>query len=370
MLVSVNENGCPNDTAIGNIIVFPVPDAAFEFQKADTCGVPMDVQMINQTSGAIDYSWDFGDGQISDLLSPIHTYLDDGTFTITLIGGNIYSCYDTSFATVSVYLQPLADFYIPSDKICQRDTLIVENNSLDAVSYCWRLGNEIFSMNEDLIIIPEVPGVIPVTLIAKYNEFCQDSISLPAGLEVFITPTAEFEYMADPQVNILGDVQFTNLSIDYEQLGWNFGDGTFSTDESPLHEYNINRDISVTLTATHFNGGELTCVDSTTQSIAPEWLITFYAPNAFSPDHGDSLISVFKPVGIGLAEYKIEVYSPWGQRVWHSDRVVDQKPVESWNGRIENQGDILPQGAFSWIARIKFVNGENRVYKGSVSLLR
>jgi len=165
-------------------------------------------------------------------------------------------------------------------------------------------------------------------------------------------------------------VQFSNLSVKYDALAWDFGDGETSGEENPFHEYDINRDISVTLVATQYNEGELTCIDSITKVIAPEWLVTFYAPNAFSPDYGDSLVSVFKPVGIGLAEYDIEVYSPWGQRVWHSDKIIDQKPAESWNGRLDNQGDILPQGAFSWMARIRFVNGENRVYKGSVTLLR
>ena len=132
----------------------------------------------------------------------------------------------------------------------------------------------------------------------------------------------------------------------------------------------INRDIEVILYAFHDNGGIITCIDTISKNIAPEWLVTFFAPNAFSPDYGEDLVRVFKPVGIGLAEYEISVYSPWGQRVWYSTAIVDQHPSESWNGQLDNTGEALPQGAFSWLAKVGFVNGDSRVYKGSVTLLR
>jgi hypothetical protein len=81
-------------------------------------------------------------------------------------------------------------------------------------------------------------------------------------------------------------------------------------------------------------------------------------------------VRVFQPVGTGLSTYDISVYSPWGQRVWLSNAIECQHPSESWNGRLDNIGEILPQGAFSWLAKVGFVDGEQRVYKGSLTLLR
>ena len=45
-------------------------------------------------------------------------------------------------------------------------------------------------------------------------------------------------------------------------------------------------------------------------------------------------------------------------------------PSESWNGQLDNTGEHLPQRAFTWLAKVGFVNGDSRVYKGSVTLLR
>ncbi|HRF41902.1 MAG TPA: gliding motility-associated C-terminal domain-containing protein, partial [Saprospiraceae bacterium] len=101
-----------------------------------------------------------------------------------------------------------------------------------------------------------------------------------------------------------------------------------------------------------------------------EWITTFFAPNALSPEFGPEGVGVFKPVGIGLQKYRIAVYSPWGEQVWYSEVLENSRPVGSWNGRKHNEGDILPQGAYTWRADITFVNGVSKVVTGSVTLLR
>lgn len=42
------------------------------------------VQMVNNSTGAVGYFWDFGDGATSDEDEPSHTYTAAGTYTITL----------------------------------------------------------------------------------------------------------------------------------------------------------------------------------------------------------------------------------------------------------------------------------------------
>nr|MBP9078142.1 gliding motility-associated C-terminal domain-containing protein [Haliscomenobacter sp.] len=149
---------------------------------------------------------------------------------------------------------------------------------------------------------------------------------------------------------------------------WQFGDGSESQEVSPFHEYSLNRELLVTLTAYQDNQGAFLCTDSITQEIAPEWLARFYAPNAMTPGYGDEAIQRFKPTGVGIQEYEIRVFSPQGQIVWQAREENQPTPTAWWDGTFG--GAIVPQGAYAWIANVTFQNGNKRVYKGTVTVLR
>jgi len=195
---------------------------------------------------------------------------------------------------------------------------------------------------------------------------------MPLGISIsfFIHKNTSYSlsdgYMVKRELLVI----FINESQNADRFLWDFGDGTTSTLLNPEHEYNINRSVRVILTAFNDNGGAYTCADSIEKPVDPEWITTFFAPNALSPEFGPSEVGVFKPVGIGLRSYRIAIYSPWGEQVWYSEALENSSPVESWNGRKHNEGEILPQGAYSWRADIEFVNGASKVVTGSVTLLR
>jgi PKD repeat protein len=153
-------------------------------------------------------------------------------------------------------------------------------------------------------------GTYTVQLIAIYNEICQDTAELDLPLEIYQSPVADFSYQADALPDVIGDVRFFNSSFQANRYVWDFGDGNISTLESPFHEYDVNGPIEVTLTAFNENGGVFTCTDTISREINPETIATFFAPNAFSPEYGPEEVRVFKPVGLGIKDYQISVYSP------------------------------------------------------------
>ena len=171
-------------------------------------------------------------------------------------------------------------------------------------------------------------------------------------------------------VNIIGDVHFFNRSANATRFLWDFGDNEQSTEYNPYHEYNINRSLTATLFAYHDNGGLYTCTDSTQQFIEPEWITTLFVPNALAPEHGSEKVRVFQPKGIGMEDYEVSVYSPWGQLIWYSTALENGEPAEAWNGRLNNVGDIVPQGVYTWSIRITYVNGDQKVNTGTVTVLR
>ena len=66
------------------------PDAGFSaYQKEIASGGH--VRFVSQSTGMVDdITWDFGDGNTSDKERPVHTYEEDGTYTVTLTVSNPY----------------------------------------------------------------------------------------------------------------------------------------------------------------------------------------------------------------------------------------------------------------------------------------
>ncbi len=368
-MIARNSNGCPNDTARSLIEVFPKPLADFSFDKPNICGTPIDVAFTNNSVGNIDNTWTFGDGRSSEETNPIHEYMDIGPKDIQLIVATEFGCRDTITRSLDIFGKPLASFTPSQDRTCERLQVLFSNNSMEANSYIWNIEGQEQLFAEQPTVVFEKVGSYDVELIAIYNEFCQDTVFLRNAINVFGSPIADFSYVPDILPNIIGDVRFFNNSFNADRYRWDLGDGNTSTQTALSHEYDINGPLEVQLVAYNDNGGLFTCTDTATREVTLETLAAFYAPNAFSPDYGPEGVRIFKPVGIGIAEYEISIFSRFGKLVWYSEALTETaNPKEYWDGMLN--GQPMPQGTYVWLARITFEDGNEVVRKGKVTLLR
>ncbi|MBS1634409.1 MAG: T9SS type A sorting domain-containing protein [Bacteroidetes bacterium] len=63
----------------------------------------------NTSTGAVSYSWDFGDGQTSTAMSPANTYTATGTYTVTMVATNACSVTSTYTTVVNIITTNVAD---------------------------------------------------------------------------------------------------------------------------------------------------------------------------------------------------------------------------------------------------------------------
>ncbi len=91
---------------------------------------------------------------------------------------------------------------------------------------------------------------------------------------------------------------------------------------------------------------------------------TMYIPNAFSPGVGSN--SIFRPEGIyfDFTRYEMVIYNRWGGKVFET---TDYN--EGWNGEVDG-GDIAPIGTYVYTIRFIDSNGEERLKKGTVTIIR
>ncbi len=107
----------PNYTPVLHGCPIIQPQAAFS--GIPLSGIaPLTVQFTSTSTGASDYSWDFGDGTTSPAQNPRHTYLTAGLYSVTLIARDICTGTESTatmshFVTVTVPSGTLAVTTVP-----------------------------------------------------------------------------------------------------------------------------------------------------------------------------------------------------------------------------------------------------------------
>lgn len=120
--------------------ILPFPKSLFTTEPAPTNGLldlckGQQVQFTNASEDAPQTEWDFGDGTVSPLNDPLHTFSTPGIYEVKLIARNGCICADTSKLTVTV-----SDAEIPEIQcigpICQGDSATYKTN-VSCGNYQW-----------------------------------------------------------------------------------------------------------------------------------------------------------------------------------------------------------------------------------------
>jgi gliding motility-associated-like protein len=140
---------------------------------------------------------------------------------------------------------------------------------------------------------------------------------------------------------------------------WDFGDGNFSSEESPFHTYFDLDDHTISLTVTNEYG----CEDSTSISIqAPP---TIFIPTSFSPNN-DGINDLFEIYAEGVVEYKLIIFDRWGQEVFSTDDVN-----ESWNGRARQKSKYYGENdSYVYHLRARMEDGQRVDTRGVITMVR
>jgi len=174
--------------------------------------------------------------------NPTHNYAQYGDYVVTLISYNACGATDTLRDTISIICpgnMPHAAFTYINNGL----EVSFTNQSVDAVSYSWYFGDELFPLTpSDTTANPThiyaQYGSYNVTLIAT-NDCGNDTIILTIDLQCpGNMPVASFTYtQTDATLN------FTSTSTDATSWQWFFGDTDFfpyivgDTTENPTHTY-------------------------------------------------------------------------------------------------------------------------------------
>lgn len=255
--VSINSSTCPDGTngatdgeigvveEINNNIfanqIFLNPEANFSFTKN-----MLDVVFSNLSQNAITTIWNFGDGNSSSDLNPMHSYAQSGTYNVQLIISN--DCGVDTF-NQSIFVEIVdASFLVDEAGGCVSHTVNFQNTSLGTVdNFLWTFegGNPATSTEENPQVVYNTQGLFDVQLEISGSQGSNNIIENDI-IEILTVPVASFDFFSPSQ----GIINFNNNSTNANSYEWDFGDGSpLSTEELPFHNYDMVGNFVVTLTA-------------------------------------------------------------------------------------------------------------------------
>ncbi|MBY0479470.1 MAG: PKD domain-containing protein [Chitinophagaceae bacterium] len=253
-LVVTEPIGCRDSMTIN--IRIDTPNAAFTVNDTATICEPFEAIFSNQSTFALNASWDFGDGFTSSDINPKHFYVFPGVYRVRLIVQSPGNCFDTAYQTIRIGRDTGTLTYAPLIG-CAPLTVNLQTRTDIPLNYTWDFGdgNIIASTDSNRVHIYDAGFYVPKVIIAD-NRGCFNIIQ---GIDTIKALGSRPNFGVDTALFCdRGTVQFIDSTIATDVITsylWDFGDGNTSNSITPpAHTYTSPGLYNVTLTVTTLNG--------------------------------------------------------------------------------------------------------------------
>src|SRR5699024_1962240 len=223
----------------------------------------------------------------------------------------------------------------------------------------WSSGTVSGANNE--VMTTNASGLVSIEVVDSIGSRFTRSIDV----EIPVLGDTDFEVTSFGYINygifaMLDPIQFANTVIgDYDSVSWDFGDGSFSIEENPIHTYQRQGTYEVILTA-HYPYG---CLYTRTQTLEVVKGYNIIMPSAFTPND-DGINDFFGPEYIGLKNLELYIYDTWGNLIYSEIGDV----IRGWNGKIK--GEQAENGNYHYVFRAHTIFEEPIEKKGAFTLIK
>jgi len=220
--------GCSGSSATPFTVTAVTPPTASIANTADT--LCQGAQSTLTASGGTAYMWSTGDSTAAINVG------STGSYSVTVTDAN--GC--TDVASQAIVVNPLPSITIANSN--GLDLCDGESTDLSATggnTYAWNTG-------------PTTAGItVSTSGIYSVTGTDQNGCSAIASATVNVSPNPTADFTASPNGGV---VTFTDQSTGGNSYNWDFGDGTGSTQQNPVHVYANAGNYTVTLITTNTNG--------------------------------------------------------------------------------------------------------------------
>ncbi|MBC7887922.1 MAG: PKD domain-containing protein [Ferruginibacter sp.] len=245
-------NGCSDTTVLRQVTVFAKPAAVFTTSAAVYCAGDT-IRVTNNSTGANNYSWFWGDGTSDGGANPVHVYPVAGNYNILLYAErNINSgtvCFDTISKAIAVLAKPVVTFQSNINvincapfKLNVSATGIISGQALTWYFYDSTVTPSIDSSDKiSAQYTFNKPGSFYVKLVAVNAQGCKDSTILRFTVRgkpvASFTPASLAVCTRDTTVTYLNTTTYNG--IDRVNYLWLVDNVVISNNAGLTHRYNV-----------------------------------------------------------------------------------------------------------------------------------
>jgi len=307
----------------------------------------------------------------------------DGSIDLTVVGGTPTYSYNWTGGFITQDLNSLnAGSYtviVTDNNICTATLTITILDAIPVIMSSGFFDPQCFGENSGTITINVSSGTAPFQYAINSGAYQSSNIfnGLTAGSytisvqdangcvftsNVTLTDPAALSVSVSPVIQSINIGESANISSQVS------GNSPFTYSWNPSADLDCNTCANVvatplqtttyTLTVIDANG----CADSATAIVEVVYPGTIYLPKAFTPNF-DDINDILLASGTHVTEFEMLIFNRWGENLFMSNDINS-----GWDGSYK--GELLEPGVFVYICRVTFDNGDSRILRGDVTLLR
>jgi len=304
--------------------------------------------------GDVQYLWEFGDGGTSNEQNPVYTFAVEGEYEVCLtISSPDSSCYSTFCEIVFVGNQFPSECestfeIIPIQDLSYQFEGFMVNGTMGG-DYYWDFGDGNIGFGQSTEHTYDEAGEYIVCLSTLSSNNPADSCFWISCQMLLVGSgnapmQASFSMMQDsinPMMMHFYDVSSGNP----QGWLWEFGDGSFSEEQHPVHEFSTTGNYDVCLTIFGQGMTDMQChqVDMTNATVSVDETTSQVDQVYPNPNKGNFFIDISSSVE---GPVQVQLFNFVGQTVYSADDIV-----YSGGKKIEVIAPDLPGGVYSLIIK-------------------
>ncbi|MCH7534356.1 MAG: PKD domain-containing protein, partial [Bacteroidetes bacterium] len=242
----IQKDGCISEITYPSLIEIHDVKSDFLITQLNYCN-PFTVDLTDQSVNVSNWAWTMDGVAANDTTKFSHTFTADSTI-ITLAVMEEHGCRDS---TAKVFKPELleAQFNYSDSVGCTPFTVEFFNQGQNGSSWSWDFGDGNTSTLQNPTHTYTTTGTFDVTLVVQDSGVCADTLHISNLIQSSPPVIADYSHYANVSCTPMV-VNFTDLSNRASTWAWDFGDGSTSILQHPLHIYNVAGSYAVSLAVT------------------------------------------------------------------------------------------------------------------------